>query len=365
MSIIYGTLERLEHLESLERPKTDKPPLALAYNKDKASPPRLTVESRAFPVKTLATAIMVVIAGTCLMFWYRIHEVSGYQYLAPPAAAKQRVAAGKSDFELSPTPVVEQSPAQRESNEPNNETTPDQDAVPVVPMPTDMVAATGEQRTALKEDSPELDPIEEPLVAADVRVDSVSPQVAQPPTAPAEPDERRQISSWDTAQPDRVEEVIEQARLALSRGRYQQAVSALESLEPVPEKRADFWLVKGSAHLGIGQLDLADMALTYAQALAPDKAQIAVQQAIVKQEKDDHASALQILTGAAIRHPNVPEIFLNLGYSQQALGAVRKAKRSFRTFLNLTENRSLYVQQRILVKEWLAQGTDKLTPENG
>jgi hypothetical protein len=57
----------------------------------------------------------------------------------------------------------------------------------------------------------------------------------------------------------------------------------------------------------------------------------------------------------AIRHPDVPEIYLNQGYSEYALGAVRDAERSFRAFLKLTESRSLYVQQRQVVTEWLAQ----------
>jgi tetratricopeptide (TPR) repeat protein len=123
----------------------------------------------------------------------------------------------------------------------------------------------------------------------------------------------------------------------------------------VPERRADYWLVKGSAHLGLGQLDLAEKAFAAAQPLAPDNAQIAVQRAIIQQENGDHASALQILEDAATRHPDVPEIFLNQGYSQQALGAVRDARRSFRIFLKISEGRSLYGEQRKAVKQWLAQ----------
>jgi Flp pilus assembly protein TadD len=347
MSIIYSTLERLERLE------TDNPPLA--YNKDKASSPRLTVESKGFPVKTVATVMMVVITGTSLMLWHQSDEVGGPKNLAPATATKQSVAAGKSAHELSPASIGEPSTDTLESTEPNSETPTERDAVPVVPMPTDMVAVTGKQRIAVKQGSPELDSIEEPFIVADVRADTVSSPVAKPKIAPAEPDERKQIPSSETAQPGGVEEVIERARLALSRGRYQQALSALEPLEPVPENRADFWLIKGSAHLGIGQLDLSEMAFASAQALAPDNVQIALQQAILKQEKGDHASALQILKGVAIRHPNVPEIFLNQGYSQQAVGSVREAKRSFRTFLQMTESRSLYLQQRKVVKEWLAQ----------
>ena len=158
-----------------------------------------------------------------------------------------------------------------------------------------------------------------------------------------------------TAEPNTVDRVIEQAGYALSRGRYQQALVALEKLSPIPDRRVDYWLIKGNAHLRIGQLDSAEKALALAQALAPMNAQIAVQRAILRQEKGDHVTALRLLKDAGERNPNVPEIFLNQGYSEQALGAVQDARRSFRVFLRITEGRSLYTEQRKLVNEWLAQ----------
>ena len=76
--------------------------------------------------------------------------------------------------------------------------------------------------------------------------------------------------------------------------------------------------------------------------------------AILKQEMGDHESALQILGSVADRHPDVPEIYLNQGFSQQATGAETAAKRSFRIFLRLTEGRSLYSRQRMAIEEWLS-----------
>ena len=159
----------------------------------------------------------------------------------------------------------------------------------------------------------------------------------------------------DAPETNTVDGVIEQAGDALSRGRYEQALATLEKLSPVPEHRVDYWLVKGNAYLRVGQLDSAEKALASAQRLAPRNAQIAVQRAILKQEKGDHVTALQILQEAGEHNPDVPEIFLNQGYSEQALGAVQDARRSFRIFLRITEGRSLYTRQRKLVVEWLAQ----------
>jgi Flp pilus assembly protein TadD len=152
-----------------------------------------------------------------------------------------------------------------------------------------------------------------------------------------------------------VDEAVEFGRIALSRGQYQQALSALDALHPVPGRRADFWLIKGSAHLGLGQLGMAESAFSSAHSLAPNNVQIAVQRAIIKQEKGDHPEAVKLLQDAAALQPDMPEVLLNLGYSQLALGAIRDAKSSFRIFLRLTEGRSLYEQQRKSVNEWLAQ----------
>ena len=153
----------------------------------------------------------------------------------------------------------------------------------------------------------------------------------------------------------RVNNAVEQARHAISRGHYEQALLALNALKPVPERRADFWLIKGSAHLGMGQLQRADSAFSKAFLLTPDNAQIAVQRAIIKQEEGNHTEALEILKNVAARHPDVPEVFLNQGYSQQVLGMMKGAESSFRVFLKLTQGRSLYAQQRYTVQQWLAQ----------
>ena len=162
-------------------------------------------------------------------------------------------------------------------------------------------------------------------------------------------------SSPEAARSRQVERTVEQARVALSQGRYVEALTVLNGLDPAPADRADFWLMKGSAHLGLGQLGPAETAFAAAQPLAPANAQIAVQRAILKQEQDDHAGALRILEEASSRHPDVPEVFLNQGYSQQELGAVREAGHSYRIFLRLTEGRSLYADQRRAVRQWLAQ----------
>lgn len=344
MSVIYATLERLE---------TDNPPLA--GNENSAGSLQLTGDAKSGSVKMLAAAILVAMLGAGLMFWYRLDGAGMSRNPVALTASSERLSSAKPEPQPLRAPIAEQATAHLAPAVSISESSTEPKAVSGVPTPAELAAVTGGQGVVGKYESPGPDAKEVPAVVVEAGNQEVGAPVAESAVVPAEAGEERQITPGDTSSLPGVEEGLEQARLALASGQYPQALSALEQLAPVPENRADYWLIKGSTHLGIGQLDLAETAFESAQALAPDNAQIAVQRAILYQERGDHANALQILKGVAIRHPSVPEIYLNQGYSEYALGAVRDAERSFRTFLRMTESRSLYLQQRKVVTEWLAQ----------
>ena len=359
MSVIYATLERLE----AEQP-------ALVDKAGVGVSPSVSGEPRRLTSKMLAAAIAVVLAGVTLMSWRGSEQPAVVEQMASYVEASQYVEARKVERQL---PVVS-------ADDPVTAPAPVDEAAgaetPTVALAEVAQPATGsesEERVAAVSESESqiaaaVDPVAEPTAAretvqpaATVAVEEPEQPAAGPatvsvePVEPVEPVAQQQVA-WAAIAPQHdVENAIEEARQALSRGRYYQALSTLEQLDPVPENRADVWLIKGSAHLGIGQLDQAEVAFASARALAPDNAQIAVQQAILRQEQGDHPGALEILNAAAARHPNVPEVYLNKGYSEQALGGVREAQRSFRIFLQLTEARSLYDPQRQVVQGWLAQ----------
>jgi hypothetical protein len=313
MSIIYGTLEKLELDEA--------PP---ASGQDGSRLPKPVEKTRHFPVRSLATALLFVMAVANLLLWYWSSQVS-----APPSVATPAAGATQLAF---PQPV----------EEPVLASVPEVPAIPLEPI------TTSHQHIV-----PRVFPT--PVVKAEAGKAAVSSHTVNVETAPAEPVEPGKNPRTETAHQAGVDQMLENARLALSRGDYGHALFSLETLTPVPETRADFWFLKGSAHLAMGQLVPAEADLVSAQKLAPENAQIALQLAILKQERGDHAGALEILDSVGERNPHIPEIFLNKGYSQQSLGAVRDAKRSFREFLSLTEGRSLYSQQRQAIKEWLAR----------
>ena len=342
MSIIYGTLERLEN---------EHPPSASDGKIAEAS--QLAVEPAGIFGRTFAAAIVVVVVGTGLMLWRQMENSVRLMEPAAVATPVRSLSPAKPERSDSSQTPAERSVAAIEWPEPTSVASEDQKADAVTPMVTESASLSAEQ--TLAEESVSSSIIDAPIQAEPAQPEKVSIPVEKAVPAPAPTTKLSPNTGVDARPFVDIDEIMEEARLSLSRGRYHQALSVLAVLQPLPENRADYWVIKGSAHLGLGQLDEADKSFSSAQTLAPDNAQIAVQQAIIRQEQGDHLGALEILNGAANSHPDVPEIYLNQGYSQLALGADLQSRRSFRTFLAMTENRTLYQQQRMAVKQWLAQ----------
>ena len=353
MSIIYATLERLE-----------EPTSAMALQHEKPGLPQPARKSPGLPVKTMATVLLAVITGFNLMLWHRSSEAVAAGSSASADTATQTVPTVYNDNPVSKS-VAESPVAPVETIDLKGGADQLRDAMPTETPPAEVTVTQVEQPVLSEQEVPEIPLMVATVAEAEVAVDSDDTPIAEPDVAAAksesgeaaETETEVAVASYATvpANPAGIDEGIERARVALSRGEYMQALSGLQQLGPAAENRADFWLIKGSILLAGERLEAAETAFASAQALAPDNVQIAVQQAIVKQEQGDHSGALQILEAAAARDPYVPEVVLNQGYSYQALGATREAKRCFRQFLDLTENRSLYAQQRKVIEGWLAQ----------
>jgi hypothetical protein len=80
MSIIYGTLERLE---------SDDP--ALMHNSEQASSMGKAVETRGLPIKALVTALLLAMTGANLLLWYWSNEVGAPQYPTPAERSSDRM----------------------------------------------------------------------------------------------------------------------------------------------------------------------------------------------------------------------------------------------------------------------------------
>lgn len=112
-------------------------------------------------------------------------------------------------------------------------------------------------------------------------------------------------------------------------------------------------------------LDLSYELGAYESALAVTVAESSVQpelvegrdwlvQAIQARERNDHAAAVRLLGEARARSPELPQIYLNLGYSQDALGRFAQAEHNYRTFLALTADTKAFAAQRKSVQERLS-----------
>jgi Flp pilus assembly protein TadD len=339
MSIIYGTLERLEneHHSFANRAQVEN---TLRQNNP----------ATGSLLRTVVTTLLFVLAGANLTLWYWSHGSARPTALSPAT----NLLPVKPHSEPQALPAGEQDPIEGISSQPVNAVNNSTDTA-APGMPITGTGNTDIQKVALLKTTSEQNLIETPSPAVQAEVNPQSNTGKKGATRPTETTEQEQAYTHTVVTPVvvAVDDMVDDARLALAKGNYQRALAVLQELVPIPHNRADFWLIKGSAHLGAGQLDLAESALASARELAPYNAQIAVQQAILKQETGDHRSALKILGSIADKHPDVPEIFLNQGYSQYAVGDERAATRSFRIFLRLTAGRSLYAGQRKAIEDWL------------
>ncbi len=105
-----------------------------------------------------------------------------------------------------------------------------------------------------------------------------------------------------------------------------------------------FWL--GTAQLAQGQLDAAETALEHASRIDSKVARVWIQRAVVAQERGDHAAAVNLLNKARDLSPKSPQIYLNLGYSNDALNLSAEAEINYRLYLSLTEGDGSYSAQR-------------------
>ena len=228
MSIIYGTLERLEQAEV-------QPLINLQASSTRKTP--------AISLKSIAVAMAGAGLGVGLVLWL---EVSGGTETPLPRPAAEETAVVAEPV-VAPK-VVQPQPA----------------LVEITVEKTRLAPRVFEPKTKAVPPVETAEPVEAPA-----RASVPSPAaVAVVTSAPVE---------------DRVGPVIDRARVALSRGNYGLALSTLAALAEAPEERSEYWFVKGSAHLGLGQLAPAEFALSAARSLAPQSAQVVVQLSILFQ----------------------------------------------------------------------------------
>lgn len=127
---------------------------------------------------------------------------------------------------------------------------------------------------------------------------------------------------------------------------YTEASKSAQALARDFPERWEPWFWLGTAQLAQSQMDAAESALEHAARLDPKGVGIMVQRAILAQERGDHAAAVRLLGEARDLSPKSPQIYLNLGYSNDALRLPAEAEKYYRQFLSLTEEDGAYSAQR-------------------
>ena len=149
------------------------------------------------------------------------------------------------------------------------------------------------------------------------------------------------------------------ARLQLAReyvvsGEAQKALEVVESLTTTghenshPDWQPWFW--SASAHLALGNAVLAREQLELALTKESEVADVWVQLAVVEQELDNHAGALQYLNIAERLQPRLGSIHLNKAYSLEHLEEFDGAINAYQRYLVADDATSSGAARRIVLR---------------
>ncbi|MDH5545335.1 MAG: hypothetical protein OEZ43_07060 [Gammaproteobacteria bacterium] len=135
---------------------------------------------------------------------------------------------------------------------------------------------------------------------------------------------------------------IRKASEYVSKGQYAKARKIVEPLLSQQTVQWEAWFWAGAADIGLKQWELATQELAHAQRFKPDSAIIRVQQAIVAQETSNHQQAIHVLQQAQQLDASIPEIYVNLGHSFEALSRPNDARLAYQHFLFLVKDNTAY-----------------------
>ena len=189
-------------------------------------------------------------------------------------------------------------------------------------------------------------PVEQKSTVAQIIPAEQKSSVVQQPIENLETKNRIAVDTAEGTKKSDWETLSATVRDQLKEENYPEVSKNAQMLTHDYPERWEGWFWMGTAQLAQGQMDAAESALERASKLNSKLAQIWIQRAIVAQERSDHASAIKLLNVARELEPKSPQIYLNLGYSNDALGLTDEANKHYLRFLSLTEGDNKYALQR-------------------
>jgi len=199
-----------------------------------------------------------------------------------------------------------------------------------------------------------------PKVAAPRRLAvAASKEVAKPaPVTPAAPLAAPPVARSETliSEPP---PVLERAEKMIN---ADQSVEALFELRNARGKQLEDWryhYLVGVAEMKLGRKGKAQDALTESIRLGPNRSEPRLKRAVILQDAGQHNDALSDLRAAEKISPSTPEIYLNIGYSTDALGRTAEAKVAYLRFLSMSQAKASYSSAR----EWVSRRVRDLNGE--
>ena len=122
------------------------------------------------------------------------------------------------------------------------------------------------------------------------------------------------------------------------------------------------WFWAGTAHLALGDIMSARDSLDVAVAKNGGVADIWVQLAVIEQEVENHAGALQYVAIAEQLDPNAAGVHLNRAYSLEQLGRFEEALQAYQKFL-ISDMNNASKSLRPMVLRRIATIADAIRPE--
>lgn len=144
---------------------------------------------------------------------------------------------------------------------------------------------------------------------------------------------------------------IIQAKYLITKRRYRHALAVLQPLFVTPPETWEPWFWLGTAKLGLGEWKEAEASFVEGLARNAKVPQLWVQRALVGQQQGKFGEAVESLRQAELVAPEMPEVQLNLAYSLEMQGHIKKAVQHYHTFLTLTEGRTSHQPARKKVLE--------------
>lgn len=135
-----------------------------------------------------------------------------------------------------------------------------------------------------------------------------------------------------------------------------QAVEALFELRSAKGPELEDWryhYLVGAAEMKLGRQAKAQDALSTAIKLNPRQPEARLKRAVLNQEQGLHNDAMADLREAEKIAPLLPEVYLNQGYSADALNRLSEARTAYLQFLNLSKSKASYGATRAWVTKRL------------